>query len=296
MTDNKALKPRRQIAEAIFSVKSTRIWALTALFCIGIFVAGMIISLIGSASRNALLAGSLIQDLFAFIAPALICGYVFTHKPWQWTEVAKGASALSFAGVIAVFVVSVPALNWLVELNESMSLPQWLSGLEALMRQMEDSAAVTTKLLLSDTSVWGLISGVLIVGILGPFSEELFFRGALQKVLYGPNPWKAVWWSALIFSLLHFQMYGFVPRFLLGLWFGYLYLWTGSIWTSVFGHILNNTVTVVSQWLIANGIATEQVFAAGTDGNLWLVCISMLLTIVSVWGVKRVASRSKILF
>ena len=82
----------------------------------------------------------------------------------------------------------------------------------------------------------------------------------------------------------------------MGISIRYIYLWTGSIWTSVFGHILNNTVTVVSQWLIANGIGTEQVFAAGTDGNLWIVCISMLLTIVSVWGVKRVASRSKILF
>lgn len=259
---------------------------LLCLFFIGVFLTSLLVMLIGSENRIQLLFGAVVQDILAFIAPTIITGWLVLRKPAVWCGLKKTVSPLMVCGVVCVYVVSIGALNAIVVLNESMTLPHWLSGLEEVMRNLEDQAAATTKLLLGDTSLGGLLSGILIVGVFGPVAEEIFFRGGLQRSLYGKNPVKAIWWSALIFSLLHFQMYGFVPRFLLGLWFGYLYYWTGSLWPSIIAHTLNNSVTVLGQWLVARGSIEEWVLNIGGDFSPMIVGTSLVLTIIAIYGCK----------
>lgn len=280
-------------ANTIFGVKAVRVWTLLALFFIGLFIASIAIMLVGSASRGQLLVSAVIQDLFAFALPALVCGWLFVRRPWQWNGLTMKPGAIALTGVACVFIVSIPLLNYTVELNKALVLPDFLSSLEAAMRQLEDQAAATTGILLGDTSVWGLVSGIIIIGMVGPFCEELFFRGALQKTLCGKHPWKAVWWTAAIFSFVHFQMYGFLPRFMLGLWFGYLYLWTGSLWPSVLAHVLNNTATVLTQWLVMRGTADPDVLNIGADGNPWTVIISTILTSAAIYAMCSLYARKE---
>jgi membrane protease YdiL (CAAX protease family) len=47
-----------------------------------------------------------------------------------------------------------------------------------------------------------------------------------------------------VFSAIHVQFYGFLPRMLLGAGFGYIYLWSGSLWYSMLGHFINNAYAV----------------------------------------------------
>jgi hypothetical protein len=40
------------------------------------------------------------------------------------------------------------------------------------------------------------------------------------------------------------QFQGFLPRFILGLFLGYLFYWSGSIWLPIIAHFINNAVVV----------------------------------------------------
>ena len=105
----------------------------------------------------------------------------------------------------------------------------------------------------------------------------------------------AVWTAAVIFSLLHFQFYGFVPRVLLGAFFGYAFLWSGSLWVPVIGHALNNSAVVVSTYLVQNGIIDTDLSAVGAEMNTipWLAILSLVLTIVLMMFYREVLKHKR---
>lgn len=144
-------------------------------------------------------------------------------------------------------MLALPFMNQLIEWNASMHLPQWASGLEETLRSWENSNQDITTRILDFKNAGGMLATVAVVGIATGFSEELFFRGALQGVFIhgGVSKGTAIWVAALIFSAIHFQFFGFVPRLLMGAMFGYLFYWSGSIWLPAFAHALNNSVVVI---------------------------------------------------
>ena len=93
------------------------------------------------------------------------------------------------------------------------------------------------------------------------------------------NKHLAVWIVAFVFSTLHFQFYGFVPRMLLGAIFGYAYLWSGSLWVPVIAHAYNNSSVVVMTWLQKAGMASAEASEVGASSP-WLAVSSAVLAIV----------------
>ena len=78
---------------------------------------------------------------------------------------------------------------------------------------------------------------VLFVALLAAFGEELLFRGALQPLI-GLVP------AALVFGLLHAtSLPHIIFASLLGLWFGLLYQWTGSLWPPIVAHLALDAAT-----------------------------------------------------
>lgn len=122
------------------------------------------------------------------------------------------------------------------------------SWLESIFKPMEDSAAELTAALLSMDSPMTLVLNLIIIAIIPALGEELAFRGILQNQLAKTtrNIHLAVWITGIIFSAYHFQFYGFIPRMLLGVFFGYLVVWTGSIWPSIIAHCTNNAAAVIA--------------------------------------------------
>lgn len=248
------------------NVKNCRLIGLSVLFGI-FFVMLLMLGLLqpvmhnpDMSQRTTILAVSTLQDIMAFIIPAFLCAWAISTKPASMICIDRIPTVKNVAGVIILFLISIPALNQIVWWNQQMVFPDALSGLEQKLRSMEEAGAATAETILDIKSIGGMISGVLVVGLLTGFSEELFFRGGIQRCLTitGMHPSAAIWISAAVFSFLHFQFFGFVPRLLLGAMFGYLLLWTGSIWIPSLAHALNNSLVVVSAWCIQRGYLPQE--------------------------------------
>lgn len=223
-------------------------------------IGGIISGLNIGDPRTQALATSVVQCLLAFCLPAFLLAKFSDGSNWsQWLELTRAPKPKALLGVLAVYLLSLPAMEWLIAWNSQLHLPESMAGLEATMRNWENANAQASQVLL-DAQGWGAaISGVLIIGVLTAFSEEMFFRGGVQGIFTHGNakPAVAVWLSAILFSTMHFQFFGFFPRLLMGVFFGYLLIWTRSLWVPVFAHALNNSMVVI--------IAS---FTGQTSGNI----------------------------
>ncbi|HKG08914.1 MAG TPA: CPBP family intramembrane glutamic endopeptidase [Pedobacter sp.] len=152
--------------------------------------------------------------------------------------------------VFLLMAVSMPLMEWSAILNQKMVFPEFLKPVEAWMKQKEKEALGMTIALLTMRHIWDLILNLFMIALLPAVAEELMFRGGVQRTfmrIFG-NPHVAIWLSAAIFSAIHLQFYGFLPRMLLGAGFGYIYLWSHSLWYAMLAHFLNNAYSVLVVW------------------------------------------------
>ena len=155
-------------------------------------------------------------------------------------------------GLTLLAVLAFMPLNGLIiEWNQGMKLPDALSGVEQWMRDKEDQLAGLTEYLTDFATPVQFVVALLVIGIIPAFGEEVLFRGVLQRKLteHWANPHLAIWVAAALFSAIHVQFYGFIPRMLLGALFGYLYYWSGSLWVAIFAHFVNNGFMVLMLYL-----------------------------------------------
>jgi len=104
----------------------------------------------------------------------------------------------------------------------------------------------------------------LVIGVTPALCEELFFRGLVLSGLRRLGLWPALLGCALLFGLAHSSVYRLIPTFFIGLMLSWLVWRTGSIWTGILAHALNNGIAatlVYSKPLAA-------AFGAGTQAYL----------------------------
>ena len=154
----------------------------------------------------------------------------------------------------ALIVVILPLMSTLIAWNAEAHFPGPLHGFEVWARASEDRAQELTKYLTRFNSPARLLVGVLVIALVPAVSEELVFRGVIQRNLVRWfSPHVGVWLGAAIFSAIHFQFFGFVPRFVLGLVLGYLYLWSGNILVSMAAHFTQNAFQLLLLYLTQHG-------------------------------------------
>lgn len=262
---------------------SNKLGTLLISFLVLMIAVGLLQPLVAHAvqgTRNVILLSSVFQNVFAFICPAWFTAYLCSVSAGSYLGTQSRCDIRQYAGVVILMIFMMPLLNAIVDWNAHMTLGNSMSDIEMTLREWENRSARTTAILLSDSSFWGLFSGVLVIGFLTGFAEETFFRAGLQKAITSSclNHHIGIWIAAIVFSTVHFQFFGFVPRLLLGALFGYLYWYTGSLWISAFAHALNNTGVVVSSWLMERGIINLQLDTIGVEGEyspVW--CVSSLV-------------------
>jgi membrane protease YdiL (CAAX protease family) len=185
---------------------------------------------------------------------------------------------LKDVGLVVILAFCIfPVTSFTGQINSAMHFPDWLSGVEKWMIEKEDNANTILNRVLDSPTFSIMTLNLFIIAVLPAIGEELFFRGVFQKIFYNlfRSGHIAIWFTAFIFSTLHFQFFGFVPRFILGLVFGYLFFWSGTLWLPVISHFINNAVPVIMTYI--QGI--EKVNAP-IDTPLWKQAIALPLPIV----------------
>lgn len=146
---------------------------------------------------------------------------------------------------VLMAAVSQPLVNLLAEWNSALTFPQSLSQLEEHFRALEAQALEASQRMICTDSYSRLLLNILVMALLPAFCEEMFFRGAVQQLLGRMlSPHVAVWFAAFVFAAVHFQFFGFVPRLLMGAALGYMFLCSGSLWTAVVAHFVNNAIII----------------------------------------------------
>ncbi len=153
---------------------------------------------------------------------------------------------LLLAAVITIAFMGVNAV--VIEWNSTINLPDFM---EEWAKNYEAQAKVLVDYLTNFDNVGQLAGAMFVMAILPAIGEEFVFRGMLQNqfAVAFRNKHLAIWVSAILFSAIHMQFYGFVPRVLLGALFGYLYLWSENLLVPILAHFVNNGFTLVMLYM-----------------------------------------------
>ncbi len=199
-----------------------------------------------------------------------------------------------FWGLTLLVVLAFMPLNSLIiEWNQGMTLPDFLSGVEQWMREKEDQLEGITTFMTDFDSPGQFAIALLVIAVIPSIGEEVLFRGVLQRKLveHWVNPHLAIWVAAALFSAIHVQFYGFIPRMLLGALFGYLYYWSGSLWVAIFAHFVNNGFMVLMLYLYHQKMVDYNI--ENNESVPWIAALVSLTAtsalLYTMWKQKRTA-------
>lgn len=262
--------------------------ALIGLF-IGTIACTPFIIVAGTQSADAMIIMQWITCILTFFIPAVVwCKWRCKANPWK-TFGFKAPSTNAIALAVAFSLVSVPFGSATAEWIEMLPWPQSLRDFLDQQLVMQVKAIYV---MMSAEGIFYTINSFLLIGLVTGIVEETMFRGALRKVIsdhLGIHATAIL--VGLIFSLVHFEFYGFIWRWFLGTFYAYLVYYTGSIWTSIIAHTLNNSVAVAAS-LFMGPISSEPstyeewlILAKNQDMQtpLFVEVISTIATIAVVW-------------
>lgn len=160
--------------------------------------------------------------------------------------------------LVAIGVCFTVAISPVIEWNMNFKFPDFMSGFEQWARSQENALMELTRFLTTFSSPADFFIGLLVIAVVPGIGEEFVFRGLIQNELYrgSKNIHIAIWVSAFLFSAIHMQFFGFVPRLLLGALFGYLYHWSGNLLVPMVAHFLHNGFTLLMIYLYQQGVSS----------------------------------------
>ncbi len=198
------------------------------------------------ADRHMIRLINLISHIMTFTVPALLAAYMSTRRDWaRFLGLEQVASSRSLLFSILFILAGFPLAQTTYWINQQLPGPEWA-------HRMEDAAEGMLKSVLTMTGPGEFLFTLLVVAVVPAIGEELFFRGVIQKNLIrlSRRTHLAIWSTAILFSAVHLQFEGFIPRALLGAGLGYLYFWTGSLWAPIVAHFAFNGSQVIAQYML----------------------------------------------
>ena len=204
------------------------------------------------------------------------CRLDFSGQKWLY----------ALAGVVITLLV-VPLNDWLTQWNDTWDLGR----LGELLRSLQEQTEGIVEQMMSSDTVGGLLANLLVVALIPAVCEEIFFRAGMQNLLQrwlsadGRKPWGvhlAIWLTAIVFSLVHGEIFSFMPRLVLGLILGYLYVYGDSVLPNMLAHFTNNALVVVLYWLVARGVLDIDPEASLQCSTELIVCCSVAVVMLFV--------------
>ncbi len=230
------------------------------------------------ANENAQLVRQMLffQTLCAFFFPALILSRFFSDNGREYLHTENGFSGSVMLLTILGIIFILPFLNAVIYWTQQIPYPD---SLRTQIIKWEEQAQHINEMILTTDSYFTFLMNLLIVAVLAAVGEEFIFRGVLQNILGKAfkNPHVVIWTVGIIFSLIHFQFYGFFARAFLGAYMGYLLYYSKSIWVPVLAHFTNNAIGVIGYYSIKNPEVLKKVDEVGTGSTLWVAFLSLAL-------------------
>jgi len=228
----------------------------------------------------------LIQFLGLFVIPTLLFAYFSDPRPMDYIGLRpKGSSYYWLLGV-ASLLLAIPLVQYTGELNRQIYFGE---GMQQWLQSMEDSAAEQIKFMLGRNTVGDLLINIIFIAAFAGIGEELFFRGVLQRLFIKAtkNPWIGILISAAIFSAFHFQFFGFIPRFLLGIVLGAIYWYSGSLWPAMAAHFLYDAALITLAYFYPQMIEQDELPFLGEAGLIVGALVSAAMVALLVWLMKK---------
>jgi hypothetical protein len=217
------------------------------------------------------------QTIGLFVAPPFLFAWLYGKDIFQYLSARKNPDLASMVFVVLILFIGIPFIGYLGKINQAVELPEFLKNAEQWLMQREMKAEKLTEKFLRGKTTTDLVLNVVLVAVLPAIGEEFLFRGVLQRLMlkWTKNAHWAVFIAAFAFSALHIQFYGFLPRFFLGLIFGYFLVWSGTIWLPVLAHFVNNGVAVVYYYYMQNQTDIDYSDFSGYDMPMLVVMFSL---------------------
>ncbi|GGB09439.1 hypothetical protein GCM10011511_36210 [Puia dinghuensis] len=238
-------------------------------------------------SANTLKLAQIANTVLLFGVPAfLYARLTFADHPLYNLGFRPAEKRNFYLLAILLLFFSFPLEGWLGIMNKRIALPHWMIQTET------DTDRQLTAILEVKKPVDVLIN-LLVVAVIPAIFEEMFFRGVLQRILIQliKRPWAGIIATAFIFSFLHFQFEGFLPRMFLGILLGAAFWYSGSLWTTILAHCFYNGIQVVALSYYPTTINNENPSIPGYATLISLVIVVGLLT--AMRSQSRAAKNSK---
>lgn len=228
------------------------------------------------------------QSVGVFIIPSFILAFIFNSNFWEYLKL-KNSPHISYVILsILSIIISVPVINYISYLNSNIDFPEFMGILEDKIIDMENEAGHLMESFLDTLTIKGFITNIIMICILPAVGEELLFRGIFQRLFieWTKNAHIGILLGAFLFSFIHLQFFGFLPRLMLGIYFGYLFVWSRTIWLPVIAHFFNNAFAVVYYYISGNNIGKSEIEKLGTlEGDFIFLTLSIFLSFTLIFTI-----------
>ena len=274
--------------------KLERIFILAALLILGLIIGsviGVIYPLVTGQdvmSLNSLRFMQISSQIFTFVLPPILYAMLIKENPKESLGIKNVSYHWFIIGFIMMYAI-LPLNNVFAEWNAGLKLPESMSRIEELIKEMYESSAVVLEKLVNVNTFGGFVINLIMIAGLAALGEELLFRSIIQTSLIKTckNAHVGIIIASAIFSFIHFDFYAFIPRLVLGMLLGYMFYYSRSIWVSMFMHFVNNATAVVIYYLNNIGVTNVDVETFGQTQLLPLLISIALMIILFRLAIKR---------
>lgn len=213
-----------------------------------------------------------------FIVPCFLFLKLAEENSFEFLKMKFVPSIISLLIAFGIMLVVQPLVELTGKWNAAFPFPE-AYGIADWIKQAEEQGEVVTKAFLKADNAGVFLLNVFIMAFLPALGEELFFRGMIQQYMTKAvkNVYIAIVITAILFSAFHFQFMGFLPRMLLGIILGCIFVWSKNIWLSVVAHFLNNGAAVTLDYLNQRGIINEEQLESVASDNVLVIVMSLVL-------------------
>lgn len=132
------------------------------------------------------------------------------------------------------------------------------------------------------------------VAVCAPFFEELFVRGILLRgLLTKMRPGWAIFWSALMFAVMHANLVQGFSALVLGMLLGYTYYRTGCLWLTMLMHFANNALSFVLMTFAPAEASENMIALVPVWGYVLMIVAGLALAVLYLRVLDRISLQSR---